>query len=518
MTAPAQASPPLWLAVYGLHWPLRALLGAQPASQVKEAAQPYIVADQQWVCACNAAAQALGVSVGMPSAVAAALVNQPLLKRNHKQEAELQQALCEACYSVTPYVLSANELMGTRGNSLAVQAGVALEVSSCLRLFNGLEGIVQQVRKRLHALNIDAYWAWAHSAEAAWLLSRQQAVPYTLAPAGALAPKAALAALYALPIEAAAPLEDDIERLLAMGFSTLGELCSTASTWRAIKKRLSITSMDYLEALLGCEAQGALFQARPVYYQQELSFSEGIDAEYPISAIEWLQTLIEALLQRLTVFLVKHQCQVQHLRWRLYNIAHEHHTLDIHLERLFSDATLAADITRIHLEQQGLPFEVDRLELHCQSLQPLQIENHTLWAEPSQQNREALARLNAKLQSRMGDTAFYKVSCCDELLPEACVQKIPVQEQASSHLPQGITQKYRPMWLLEPPEKIHRRNGQFYWHGQLEILSEAERIQTQWWLQAAARDYYIARRDDQQLLWLYHDMHRDDWYVHGVFG
>lgn len=530
-TAP---SSPLWLAVYCRHWPLRALTGAIPTSPVRgddnatlHAAndapstiedQPHAVMERQLICDCNAPAAALGVSIGMSSAVAATLLNAPLLNRDPKREALLQQALCEACYSVSPYVVSATDLIGARANGITVPAGVALEVSSCLQLFKGIEGIIEHVRQCLSPLAIEAYWAWAHSSEGAWLLSKAEAAPLQLPPGGACQPKAALLKIYALPLSTVAALGADIERLQAIGFNTLGDICSSANTWHAIKKRLAISSITYLEALLGGEAQGSLFHTRPAYFQPALSFSDGLDAEYPINTIEWLHPLTEQLLARLTAFLIKHQCQVQHLHWRLYNIGHDCHSLDVHLERLFSDAALAADITRIHLEQQGLPFEVDRLELHCQNLQPLHTESHALWAEPSQQNREALARLNAKLQSRMGEGAFYKVSCCDGLLPEACMQKINVQQAASSKLPRGIAQKYRPMWLLEPPESIEQRGGELYWHGQLVIISEAERIQTNWWQKAAARDYYLAKRDDQQLLWLYQDLHRSQWYVHGIFG
>lgn len=532
---------PLWLAVHCLHWPLRALsprageegsdaLHERPAVKGHHPSvalssddnnvdatsihhQPLAVADRQQVCACNSAAAALGVSVGMPSAVAAALLNRPLLMRDIKREQALLQALCEACYGVTPYVMSANELIGGRA-----QAGVALEVSRCLRLFKGSTGVVTQVRQLLQALDFDACWAWAHTAEAAWLLAIAHGASHRYMPAGALQPRLALEAVYALPLSSVPALGKDIERLQAMGFSHLGELCRQAETFRAIKKRLLPSSIDYLEALLGSEAQGSLFQTAPAYFEPTLNFDEGVDAEYPITTIEWLQPVVDVLLERLAVFLVKHQCQVQHLQWQLYNIQHERHVLDIHLERMHHDTTLAADITRIHLEQQGLPFEVDRLELHCADLQALQINTQPLWEESAYKNREALARLSARLQSRMGDEAFFKVSCRDAILPEACLQKIAVQESACSQLPEGVASKHRPMWLLEPPEKIHRHNGQLNWQGVLEIISEPERIQTGWWQHACARDYYIARRDDQQLLWLYHDLHQHCWYVHGVFG
>ncbi|HEY7774625.1 MAG TPA: DNA polymerase Y family protein [Marinagarivorans sp.] len=506
----------LWLAVHCLHWPLRALLTAPkpttPLANIDSSEQPLAVADQLRICAFNEAAAAQGVTLGMPSAVASALLNTPLLTRDLNCEAALLQQLCEACYAVTPYVIPANQLIEKGAN------GVALEVSRCLSLFNGPKGIAQEVRKHLQTLEIEAHWAWAHTAEGAWLLSYTSNRPTHQPPAGGEQAQEALRQLYALPIADITALGEDRNRLQAMGFNRLGELCSSTNEWRAIKKRLSASSIDYLEAVIGSEAQASLFKARPAYYQQALSFCEGLDAEYPISSLEWLQTLTEALLQRLAEFLMRHQCQVQHLQWRLYNIQHDYQILDVHLERIFSDTVLAADITRIHLEQRGLPFEVDRLELHCPTLQALQINSQPLWAEPKQHNRESLARLAAKLQSRMGDASFFKVSCKDGILPEACTEKISVLQQANSQLPGEITYKHRPLWLVEPPAAVNIKGGQLYWQGLLEIISQAERLQTQWWQKACARDYYIARRDDHQLLWLYQDLHQQRWYIHGVFG
>ena len=483
-----------------------------PLANFGSGEQPLAVADQLRICAFNEAAAAQGVTLGMPSAVASALMNAPLLTRDPNCEAALLHQLCEACYAVTPYVIPANQLLGEGTN------GVALEVSRCLSLFNGSSGITQEVHKHLLTLEIEAHWAWAHTAEGAWLLSHTINRPTHRPPAGSEQAREALGQLYALPIGDIITLGEDRNRLQAMGFNRLGELCHTASEWQAIKKRLSTSSIDYLAAVLGNEVHASLFQSRPAYYQQALTFCEGLDADYPISTIEWLQTLVEALLQRLAEFLMSHQCQVQHLQWRLYNIQHESHTLEVHLERVFSDTTLAADITRIHLEQQGLPFEVDRIELHCPTLQSLQANTQPLWPDPKQQNRESLTRLAAKLQSRMGDAAFFKVSCKDGILPEACSQKIPVLEKANSELPSGINHKHRPLWLVEPPAAVNIKAGQLYWQGLLQIISQAERIQTQWWQKASARDYYIAKRDDQQLLWLYQDLHQQRWYVHGVFG
>ena len=84
-----------------------------------------------------------------------------------------------------------------------------------------------------------------------------------------------------------------------------------------------------------------------------------------------------------------------------------------------------------------------------------------------------------------------------------------------------------PSWLLsEPlPLQVLRHVPQF--HGPLQRLTRAQRIEAGWWSGAAQplaqRDYYIARSEQAGLLWIYRERPSPEqdavrWFLHGVFA
>jgi protein ImuB len=49
------------------------------------------------------------------------------------------------------------------------------------------------------------------------------------------------------------------------------------------------------------------------------------------------------------------------------------------------------------------------------------------------------------------------------------------------------------------------------------LLAGPERIESGWWDgDEASRDYFVARRPDGSLAWVYRD--KDGWFLHGLFA
>jgi protein ImuB len=42
-------------------------------------------------------------------------------------------------------------------------------------------------------------------------------------------------------------------------------------------------------------------------------------------------------------------------------------------------------------------------------------------------------------------------------------------------------------------------------------------VQSHWWDTPCGRDYYVAQRTDHARLWIFFDVHKKAWFVHGVF-
>lgn len=85
-----------------------------------------------------------------------------------------------------------------------------------------------------------------------------------------------------------------------------------------------------------------------------------------------------------------------------------------------------------------------------------------------------------------------------------------VKPAYSRHLPSSP----RPTRLLRVPEKLSSLKVK-----QLRFLSSfpIERIEDKWWAELQKRDYFFALSPLKQGLWLYRDLIRNEYYIHGYF-
>ena len=77
----------------------------------------------------------------------------------------------------------------------------------------------------------------------------------------------------------------------------------------------------------------------------------------------------------------------------------------------------------------------------------------------------------------------------------------------------------RPIWLLRQPRSLILLQGEPVHRGALRHLAGPERIETGWWDGAPARrDYYVMANREGETLWVFHDLARGGWYLHGFFA
>jgi protein ImuB len=177
------------------------------------------------------------------------------------------------------------------------------------------------------------------------------------------------------------------------------------------------------------------------------------------------------------------------------------------------------DLSLIQLENRDLPFEVDTLSLNCHAAMPVQARSHTLDFDLGRKiNRHSFSITAAKLKARLGDASVYKLSYCDGYLPQDTNQRILLTEQSKQDLPEIHQRAQRPNWLLDSPSLIDVRKQGLYWRGRIRLIAGPERIQGNWWREPSARDYFIGLRQDQQRLWIFLDLHKQQWFVQGIFA
>ncbi len=495
----------LWLALRFRDLPLSAL-DATPAPD-----EPTVVAERQQVVFCNQAAGAAGVVRGMDLTTARLLSGCRTLSRDLARE---ERALCrlrEQLYRFTPHI----DIHRSR------ESGLVLEISTCLRLFGGAGPLCEGVLSLLASANHELRHGLAHTAAGAWLLSFAR-YPVTGDETRALF----IERLNHLPVQVLYDHPQAVETLVQTGFTTLGDVArqirgaSLGSLTRRLGKGFAATIAD----IYGIDrdfSAAALFPQPVTTYIPEETFRESLQFDDPVHVIDHLLPAVESLLQRLSDFLRLRQLECQHLRWRFSDIQHRRETVDIKTDASQSGWELFYDLTRIRFDNRPLPFEVDCLELICLDSLPRGDHRRDLdltgERRPRSTDRELAVTL-AKLKARVGNDAVYKVGYRDSLLPEWSHAIIGLAEKTVQRLPDAHRHAPRPAWLFTPARPIEYRHQRLYWQGYLTLTAGPERLAGHWWEESVARDYYLARRQDNLTLWIYRDLHRKQWYVQGVFS
>ena len=191
------------------------------------------------------------------------------------------------------------------------------------------------------------------------------------------------------------------------------------------------------------------------------------------------------------------------------------------------------------------------------------------------------AHLVDLLHARFGRGVCHAVVACDDHRPErAWRHRPPGTASAASSRVDGAAPSAsggppgpRPLWLLSSPRRLAEQDGQPLCHGPLELLRGPERIAVGWWDDAvvvedaapatsrrndapeagsaaseddaadpdrrsdafdaaaaqlgrnagrlpssATREYWVARRRDGGICWVYFDHATDAWFLHGIFS
>jgi protein ImuB len=489
----------LWLAVRFPTLPITALTELQET--------PQAVADKHHVVAANRAALAAGVHPGMDVTTARLLGNTTLIRRDEQLEEAALSSLELHLYQITPHIQ--RQLVQT-----PLALGLILEISTCLGLFGGTEKLVAEAADILRNTHHQFVMALGHTAAAAWLLTKTSS-PSLLEPSR----EEITRQLKELPVDVL-DLAEHRDQLQKMGFATLGDIAAQINATRvdSLRKRLGHEFSVYLSDLFDI-AQRSLFEKPVPLIKPNEEFNEGIQFDFPVTAVQHLQLSMECLLQKAEERWRRRQLECQSIEWRLKAIDDRSEIVVVEADKPQMNWQLFYDLTVIHFEHRELPFEVDALQLHCRRETP--VENRDLSLNfPGKKNTSAMdfERTAAKLRARVGDTKVYKLSYEDAFLPERSQARLPLSKPARQTLPPVHSVASRPSWLFTTPETVDMRGNRLYWRGYLELLSGPERIAGNWWEGTQARDYYIAKRHDSLSLWIYRDLVSKRWFVHGVFA
>ena len=499
--APAFAqSTALW---YGVHLPylgLEIFERRYPASP-NERDRPTVLMDGKGVSLMNVPARDAGIALGSTLATARSIAaDLRHFNRDTDGEQRRLRLLAEAAYRYSPRV------------GMPAADCLVLDAGASLKLFGGPEALAASLLALLQRLGHAARIAAAPTPTASMALART-GIPN-------IAVDRSFDALRAAPLECAGTEIEarDIERLANMGIFQFGQLLDLPRD--ELGARFGPVLQNYLARLVG----DAPDPVRPIVPKEK--FSSSLHLIESVSDKEALLFPMRRLVSELATWLCAKQLGVRSLTWRFEPLGGSGQD-GCELTAKFADPRLDAKgilaVSKLALEGAEVPEEVMSVRLAVAAAEPVrpeQIGPADLFG--AKQVSEGLPmELVDLISARLGRDALQGLALSDDHRPEFAWTPRPPNAKRGAP-PEGSFHP-RPLWLFEPPRPIDIDH--------FLVLSGPERIESGWWGETVARDYFIAVHGSGAQCWIYAKRRRGEarrskdgqgehgvWFLHGYFA
>lgn len=475
----------LWLC---LRFPLLPLECLPPDTE-----RPVAVVESQRIVAANELALSAGIKPGHSSSTARALIEDGelrLLNRDRNREAQvIEQLLCWA-YGFTP------TLEAWHGNTLQ------LEVGSCLKLYRDVNRLNDALKRKLTYRGFTVASGLAPNRWSAWLLSHTNSRSSTGDDVNRQA------ALTAIPLRILLSIpgndfQQSVERLEKAGIKTLGQLLDLPPS--SIARRCGKPLHQWLQALTTTSDRLTTDFLPPQQFKDNFWFG------FEIRHSNELQPAMEQLLEGLAGFLTSAQLTTTTINWHMLRAQGGFQSLTVKSSEAHRSVERWLKLSVLQLERYSLEENIEGLSLDVSELQQEVMIESDLFGDS--RSNESLYSLIDRLRARLGLQAVQYLDLREAHLPE--FSQLLTQEQPAA-APLKAYPGQRPFWLLEEPHPIRAWNDQLFWNGPLELIYGPERIEDNWWDQPTSRDYYVARTEEGQPIWVFQNRHNQRWYVQGV--
>ena len=485
----------LWIAI----WLPKLSLEVHAADNVALA-----ICDGERILHANETARQAGVDAGMRRATGLALCPAlRLLPRDLIREQTALRAVAMWALQFTPNV----SLILPQEDQPDSPMGLLLEVEGSIRLFGGLAPIRRALRRGLAVQGYAAQIATAPVPQAAWVLAQAH-------DGLRVASHAELRdALSPLPIRLLEAGKACWEKLKSVGQTTIGDLLSLPRS--GVARRFSEKLLDELDRALGAKADPR------IWFEAPLMFDVRIELAARVDTAEALLFAARRLIVQLSGWLASRHAAT---RMAVFDLVHEDRaptSLSLQLADASNDADRFTLLLREMLAKTQLVAPVYEISLRCERIVSAAAASAQLF--PGRQTEhEGLARLLERLQARLGREQIVRFRLHEDHRPELAFRA----EDASvieTHRT-AVSVQPRPLWLLPAPIALTECNSVPFYGTSLTLIAGPERIEGGWWDESwVERDYFIARDDQNALLWIFRSrvpnpLTRQGWYLHGKFG
>ena len=504
----------LWLP----DWPITVRSWTPHAVPPPEARQPFALVERGargvTLHALNAAARAVGLSVGQGHADALAAV--PTLSSapaDPARDAEALRRLALWAERYSPTVAVDREAAGFEG--------LLLDMTGGLSLFGGAERLLADLRARLARFGVPARAALAATPGAAWALARYGG-------RAAVVSEDARADLAALPTVALRLSPEAVAALRRLGLKRVDDLyrLPRAALARRFRDTGGLDLVRRLDQALGA-VEEPLVPVRPVpRYRAQRVFAE------PMAQVDgaayWAPVLADELCERLAA----DGQGARRLRLEAFRMDGQVTAVEValsapsarpvHLVRLLQDRGF---------EHLDLGFGADALALSAPLVEPV-VERQGDVERPAHLEGDFPALVD-RLRARLGERAVLAPAFEESRMPERAERWRPAT--GALQPPPPDRGRVRPILVFDPPETVEATaelpDGaplQFTWRRVVRKVARAqgpERVSGEWWREAGEgeRDYYKVEDEAGRRYWLYRERRYGDapapvWRLQGLFA
>ena len=445
--------------------------------------------NQPRVVSCNSTARSHGVTPGMTVSAAVALASDLIeVPRNLAAEQRaLEGAAAWGCQftsmlSVTP------------------PDALLLEIQGSLRLFGGLRAALLRLSRDVNELGYTATIATAPTPTAARLLARTGL-------------NSTVVALSALP-DALAPLAlalldqpaETVHMLDLMGVRTIGDCLQLPRD--GLARRFGQALLDELDRALGKLPDPRLPWIAPAKYRSQL------DLPAPVYHTEPLLFAANRLIQELAGFLCMKQAGITRLKLTLRHEERKPSIVMLGFSMPTRDPQRILRLLRERMSTLTLPDRVEAIAIESAEARPLDSRNLSLFPEDRLPDEERWLIIE-HLRARLGTEAVHGVATYPDHRPEHAWRCCEPGTESYSAVAAS-----RPLWLLDPPHRLHIDGERPTLDQPLTLIAGPERIESGWWDDdIALRDYFVAVDEDGKRFWVYCERNAPrQWFLQGVFS
>ncbi len=439
------------------------------------------VSNRQQIRSCNATAQAAGIFTGMAlNSAYAILPSLTAVEYDADREALLLQQAGE-------WAMQFSSIVCPHGSN-----HILIEIGGSKRLFDSYECLLATIETELKKLGYTGLMGIAPTPLAANLLARANIRR------GILNTKRLATIIRPLSISYLELAPDILEGLSRSGIRSIGQLLEISPA--SLTRRFGPACCNYLDRLMGRHPD----PRTPLRLSDTFSRSTTLPIE--VHDTNALQFATQRMINELAAFLIACDRGVNHFTFELVHERHENTRLELRFLQATSQTKHLHRVLSERLSQTQLPAPISALHLSASAFCEIERDASDFFLKSrSQQN--SLGEVIDKLTSRLGDDAIYTLAVVDEHRPEKAWKKSfpEIREAPVGNWPQ------RPLWLLETPKPANKA---------LQLLGDAERIETGWWdSNDVRRDYFVAKDRHGTRYWVFRDRGKpDSLFIHGIFA